>query len=386
MVIIALDKQNKVFYFKNFLFIFGMCIWQTYNVLFLTNFPTMHTVELNFIRTFSLIILVASSLFGINLKKFNIMHFLFACIILFFLFNNWYIAQQSSWFDLLIIIVAGVNIDFDYFLKRFLIFSIFIYGGITILAILNVIHDNVVIIGLARSRHTLGFSWPSFLAHEIVTITASMIWLYKEKLNYLVIVLLFVVNYFVYVKTDTKLPYIVVTFALFMTLVLKKIKFGKLIEGFIYKIIPLLPLGFTLLIYYLSVNAQNYPKLDNLFSQRLTLGNSALIEYPIKEFGQPIIVTMQKTIVQKYFTIDSSYLRYLLCFGLISTILILIIMFCSFRKILKKQNLFIALVLFIILIDGFSDPWLFNAGYTPFIILLSNTFFNNTEDVSSKLE
>lgn len=377
------DKQVNLSFIKNSIFTLGMYFWQLYNILFLTDFAKYHNAELTLLRVSGLIIILSSFMI-LDIKKFNVRYLFFIMFCVFLLLNNWKIALQSSWFDLIIIVFAGANIDFDFFLKRFLAFSVIVYGSIVTLALLKIIPNDMVIIGLARVRYGLDFSWPSYIAHELVTITAAFIWVFKEKANKFILLLLFIINIFVYRLTDTKFPFIIVLCSILAFFVIKKVRFGNRIKKIVHVFISVLPGILTFLIYRLSLNSSNHPALDVLFSQRLSLGNQAINQYPIKMFGQPVIVNVQKSIIQNYFTIDSSYLRYLVCFGLISTLLIVLIMSISIFKILNNKDLFIALVLAIVLIEGFSDPWLFNAGYTPFIILLmSRAFFKVDKKIES---
>ena len=139
--------------------------------------------------------------------------------------------------------------------------------------------------------------------------------------------------------------------------------------------LSLIPILLICLITYLSLNAYKFPNINNILSGRLNYGYIGINTFGIKLFGQPYY---ESTIPAQYFTIDSGLLRYLLHFGIISTLIMLVLYQRLILKLLKQQNYIRSIVIIFCFLSAFSDPWFLNISFNLFWIVLNELVEDDT--------
>ncbi|KAF0488641.1 hypothetical protein [Pediococcus acidilactici] len=355
---------------KLWIYVLGITVWEVYNVLSLTAISDPFQQNFLWIRWIGLCVVCVSTLLLANVHVDLLRQVIFLILASVVLYFNVFVNKEYIWVDIFIITLTSIGLNIDDVFRYFWKSSLIIYGAIVCSSIVGII-QNQITYGAGRTRNNFGFTWSTFNSHELLTILCMAVWCYGKKLNWLVLLIINVLNVFLFIKTDTKAPFILILVTSLCVIFLKikdvKVTNNKLFKG----IFSIAPTFLTVLMVFLSTNFDKFSWLNKLLSNRLYLGNQALIKYPINFKGNTLNFVSFNSLISSYFTIDSSFLRYLLNFGLISTTIVLFGMFLVLRKIYSTGSAFKILAVTIIIVNGFSDPWLLNLGYNPFILFLS---------------
>ncbi|MDT3393873.1 MAG: hypothetical protein LIR10_04800 [Bacillota bacterium] len=289
-----------------------------------------------------------------------------------------YQAKTIDIFASVLLIASARDQDINVIFKIF-IFTIVTIVSYTILSSLIGIIPNgdfssVSSTGVFRSRFTLGFTWMTFSAQMLFYTVAAIVIVYRNKLNMLSYFLLLTVVYWIYAQTATRNPFILATILIVGAIIYQYVKPELLNNRFVfwcavlvYPATALVSIFFTAI--YHAGGALEI--LNKLLSERLKFGQYFLHEYGFSLFGQKFDVTFDVAGMGTI-SLDSSYLRYAICFGIVFTLLLII----GFAIIPFNyaDNGVMLLCLLAIGIHSLVDPQLFAFGYTPFPLLLSQSY------------
>jgi hypothetical protein len=214
--------------------------------------------------------------------------FLITSILLVFLMvNNGMLAGDANWIDIAILSIGSIGVHYNRIFSFLANYRLLINAVLIALATLSII-PNKIEVSQSRLRFYLGYNWVSFLAHTVLFITLLLLWAKREKIGFWLFAGLFCLNIWAYSQTQTKAPFIITIFCLITWFTAAKFKIHYINSRTLYilsiVIVPML----TLLILYLSYNANDFPKINSLLSNRLSLGRTYLDQYGLTLFGHPI--------------------------------------------------------------------------------------------------
>lgn len=193
-------------------------------------------------------------------------------------------------------------------------------------------------------------------------------------MNMLGYFLLFTIVYWIYVQTATRNPFILATILIFGAIIYQFVKPELLNNRFIFWCSVLVyPVTTIVSIFFTAIYRVDgvLEIINKLLSERLKFGQYFLHEYGFSLFGQKIDVTFDVAGMGSV-SLDSSYLRYVICFGILFTLLLIIgFAMVPFRY---PDDGILLLCLIAIGIHSLVDPQLFAFGYTPFPLLLSQSY------------
>ena len=176
---------------------------------------------------------------------------------------------------------------------------------------------------------TFGFGYYSivpFTFFHMVLIYLYIQYEKQRKASWLEMLIIALLNYLLYSVTTLRLTYYLVYLTLFMYIILIKFEWfnlkNKLINFLTILIFPSM-FAFSIWIHYsFTYSDHTLFQLNSLLSNRLALGYEAFQRYSINIFGNYIEVNNSAS---DYFYIDSGFLFSLLGYGLLATVLLLII-------------------------------------------------------------
>ena len=133
-------------------------------------------------------------------------------------------------------------------------------------------------------------------------------------------------------------------------------------------------------------------KFKHLLSDRLKYGSEAFRRYGTSLLGQHVQEhgwgglggqnMADHSMMNRYFFIDSSFLRLFIIYGIIVTVVVLIIMTVIVRRSVQNNSYALASVMVIVTVSAIVEQHLLDLSYDPFLIaLLANTslpIFNTT--------
>lgn len=229
-----------------------------------------------------------------------------------------------------------------------------------------------------KIRYGLGYGYSSFSANYFFHFTLFYSFIRREKLKVIEIIALFVINCYLYLKTDTKSAFACSMLLLFLVLIIKYFKLSKQ-NNFLNKYIMLfgfiISLG-TLFLYRFGTEVGEL--LNTLVTGRLRLADKAWDEFGITVFGQKVLwVTENQWMSEiEYNYVDSSFLNILFNYGIILILLIIVGYYLLGKKKLSN-NIFYTLMIGILGIHCIYDPQLLEISHNPSILFLGYLITGN---------
>lgn len=124
-------------------------------------------------------------------------------------------------------------------------------------------------------------------------------------------------------------------------------------------------------------------KIDYLFSNRLFMGRLALDQYDVPLFGQEVIMQgfgySETESLGYYFYIDCSYIKMLVCYGLVVSILIWIAYTLLGHRAIKANEVYLIWVIGVIGLHCTMEQHLMEIAYNPFLLAVFAEWGNKTD-------
>lgn len=238
--------------------------------------------------------------------------------------------------------------------------------------------------------HSYGFGHYSSLSYFGLYITIMWLYLRNKPIGYIELVILIVVNYFIYHFTTTRLGFYLLILVIIMYVILEKMNLINLASKPVVFLstlaFPVAFVGCILLdkIYDPDIfNKDSFLyKLDMVLNNRLEMGHKALIEYSPKLFGQHIEMVGIKTAVfgkgnNEYFYIDSGYVYAFLGYGILFTLVILLLYTLIIRGNAKSNDAVIFIWAFTVMLFTISNNAWVSITYNPLLFYAIIPYKNN---------
>lgn len=237
------------------------------------------------------------------------------------------------------------------------------------------------------SRYSLGYIFNTLPANYFFQFTVIYLFYREKKIKLIEMLFLLLINYRIYIYTDTKSAFYFSILALFVFLLVKFIKIPNSLINFINRYLILLAIFIPL---FLSYNYGSglpiYVTLNRILTNRLMLGYRALNEYGFSWFGQPIQIVIGEDVSQfnRYFYIDSSFLSISVRQGIIFLFLIICGYIILSNHKAVKNNIYYMLAFSVITLHGMFDPQFLELVYNPLLLYLGLLFHSeNNYEIST---
>ncbi|MDT9607485.1 polysaccharide polymerase [Lactobacillus paragasseri] len=374
------EKNEKIDkYFYTVYFIWG--IWAQINnsvnvrIPFQSDISSIANVFMIVSMFFCLLFLLIESNFRVPIDK-------VICLVL-FVFLILILTKNQSPLTFLatfsLIIVAG-NFNFHNILKTYLHFT-----GLLLLLVISLYYlgkiPPAMIAGLnLRMRTSLGFSYYTYASQLLFYFTLAYVVYKNRTITYWELALLELANLFIFYSTNTRNPFTLSTFFIICIFINKLVKdkfFSLELKPLKYIFMFIFPICFvSLVIITFYISANKFEEYNTLLSGRLWLNRLGIERWGIHVLGQKIAFnTFSNGVVSNnYDFIDSSYFQMLLVNGWLFFGIILILFTQVCREAIKQKNIFLSIALCLIAIHSMFDPQLLMPWYSPFCLLLGNTF------------
>lgn len=190
--------------------------------------------------------------------------------------------------------------------------------------------------------YSFGFGYYSIVPYTYLFTVLGYLFLRKKrkkKVSYIELIIILIINYILFRLTTVRITFYLCYLVIVLYIVLIKLDLfdfrKKVIQLISVLIFPLFFGGTLWLNYNFTMQNPNMILLNNLMSNRLFLGHLALERYKIGLFGQEILTSAEEG--NRYFYVDSGYLYSLIGYGILFTLLALII-YISLIKIATEEN------------------------------------------------
>lgn len=289
-----------------------------------------------------------------------------------------YFSKNKNIIVLAFILISFKEQNIDKVLKQLFYLYIIIFLLVLISSFIGILPDWIYNRG-DTARHSLGFIYPTDCHSMFLSIVLLYTLSFKNKIHNLNLFVLEIINISLYHFTNGRMGLYLITFliiilAVFHNIAKFKIFFINILKNSKIKLIfQLFPFILCILFFFMSIlygkNCRVINKADDLLSSRIKYTSEALKNYKITLFGKEIkwygwggygYIDNINVKTFEYNYVDSSYPRMVLDYGLILTIVVL----CAYSYLiyfsLKHQKYYMFLVLNVVLLWSFIEPYIIN--------------------------
>lgn len=362
-------KQNELFFFVGYvIYLTGVHL----NITLFDAIPFFHFVNTATRYLIASLFFVVAIITGKPITRNCLTVFL---LIFAFLLFNYFFSSDKATVMLLLIILAGRNIDFKKIMKVTLFVLIILNIFIFISSLIGIIDDRIYIQGV-RIRHSFGFIYSNMPNKAFLTITMLLVYLRDRKISIAEIIVLLGINYWLFVLTTTRAAFLITAIVLIFALFFKYVKIGKFFSGMFSLFTPysvvIAIFGIFLCSYYYGEFIV-LDKLNDILTQRLQLGHEALGTYNLSLLGQsiPDFIGPEQIYVNpnlEYNYVDSAYLQMLLKNGILFISIICIEFALLGYKIIRQRDYYLAFMIIIIAVNAITEPQFLHINFNPFIL------------------
>lgn len=356
----------------SFIYMFSYSIYLIFTMLYYSFYGIYINSYYKYILVFCVLLLILKEILSKNIKIKDLF-FLIVCLALtYILFLH---LNGMSMFPLFFFIYSSRNIEFRKIVKLTIYLMSFMLLFIVISSFLGVIPDYVSY-NNGRRRHFLGFRYALVPSVYAFNLTALILYL-KQDLSLFKIFIIVLINYLFFYYTGSRL-----SFALSLLLIIfskYKIKSKIILKLFVLSF-PVCCVFSLFMIYNFNPNDSKMFKLNEKLGYRLSLGQQSLNEYSINLFGNDTefigngVDFYGNKSNKTYNYVDCLYLNILEKYGIIFTILFVIMFFYESIYLYKKGECYLLLVLFILGIRGMIDDLGIYLNFNTFLLLFGYQF------------
>lgn len=278
----------------------------------------------------------------------------------------------------MLFVIGMHDLEFDTIAEN--VVKIYLVGMLIVifLSLIGLIPDWVYFEG-NRTRHSLGYIYPSHATSYIFYCILLFCYTKKDKLSIWHVILLEAFNLWQYKYTNSRagtLLMIIVPIAFWII----KHKNKQIIHKIIYIVAKWIFVICALFSYTASILFNKvgvFAKIDKIINNRFRMGHKALINYGFPLFGEKIkwignggVGYIRDQLQGEYNFVDCSYIKIMLDYGVLFFLIILIGFTLAGIYAQKKQDYFLALALCFIAVYSIIEPRLIELGINPFVLML----------------
>jgi hypothetical protein len=309
---------------------------------------------------------------------------LFAFFFFIALVQSFVTGKREICFMLLFLLAAyGVNVS-QIFLAQCLtqMFCLLTVWGLCACGLL----ENLEFYDHGTIRYSMGFIYVSNACFLFFSLEAAWLYFRRKEMKLLEILIILVIWGAIYYATDTRTMTIL---GLIMALMCYLVRFwnrswkNTFTKWVCILLSPCIVIFTWLLQFYYNRHSTTkwMVRLNSALNGRLRLAKQAMENYSVRLFGQKITwvgntVNLNRN---KYNFVDCAYIKILLDWGILISILFLILYMYLMYYFWKKEVMEGCMIVFMFLVCGFMLPVLTNIDVNPFLILAGGMFHGKTK-------
>lgn len=370
------------------IYLFAFCFY--FILAFLQTTTYIAYISENASQKLSLIAVVLLLIKIFIYDKNSLKSFIINILALGFLVVVWRTSHDVKFFSLGMFVLGARNVNFKKVIYLYLsigtIFLIFTIGSSLSGLIKNLIYYRGTDTRIVRL--SLGILYPTDFAAHVLFLFLAYLYLRFDKISVLDYLALIITAIIVTIVCNARLNVYALLLIIPVFFIGKRAKNGKVISSFIasfYWTIPTIAAYLIIaLTFFYDQSNKLMLKFNHLLSDRLKYGSEAFRRYGTSLLGQHVQEhgwgglggqnMADHSMMNRYFFIDSSFLRLFIIYGIIVTVVVLIIMTVIVRRSVQNNSYALASVMVIVTVSAIVEQHLLDLSYDPFLIaLLANT-------------
>lgn len=308
---------------------------------------------------------------------------------------SWRFSTSNLILVMLSFIIAARDVSFRQIIKCYFYVTLILLLSVVCFSLLGIIKDLVFVVQGRAVRYSLGIVYPTDLAAHILYLILAHAYLNYRSLNWKYYCSYVVIAFALKLITDARLSVLCILLTVPVLIITQvagnsQHRIVHFLLCSYWTLIPILAfISFAGTYFFDNTNGLYY-KVDHALSGRLSYGSMAIQRYPITLFGQKVIenglggskgLAVFHNANIGYFYIDSSYLRLVMIYGIIATIVIISIMVATSLKGVFKQDYALTAIILVVTLSCFVEQHLLELSYNPFLLaVLANLSMSKSED------
>lgn len=283
----------------------------------------------------------------------------------------------------ILFIIASKNIDFRKIVKTVLYSNIFGVCFTLLLAVTGQIKANAVSLiydgTRTVTRFSMGFSQPNYLGAHLFVICLCIAFITFNKMSIKTIVLLLVLDAFVYMTCYSRTNCILIIAILLVSALVNR---GELVRLNGHKFIEHTLKAFPVIIFFIVMlctvfyNDNLLGSINELMSNRLRYAHEYFLNYGFSFLGQP--VDFSEIRIRSY-TIDCAYVYLAIRFGIIWALLFPLSFSAICKKAFDADRLDVVALIATVTLWAVSETYYFRIQYNFVLLLIGVFLFNRGE-------
>lgn len=282
------------------------------------------------------------------------------------------------------LIFSARRINFDKVCRLSLFISAITLTLVVVCSLTGLIKDYVFRNAILE-RHCLGFKYPLYPACLLFNITALVVYIKKQNIRFLKILLLFASNYFIYYYTHSRVSFFCSSVLIIFATVMKIKKTPNLKNKVVTKILCWSYVVVSIISIIITWNYDSsrpwMAALNVLSETRLYYGSLSLKRFGVVLLGKPqglfwtgggLDINGQSAVsaTRQYLFVDNMYVNYLQSYGVIMMVLFIIAITYMLFMIRKKNDSYLLVILAVIAFRGIIDNLSMYIHYNTFFLVI----------------
>lgn len=220
--------------------------------------------------------------------------------------------------------------------------------------------------------HCFGYDYYHHIPYKLYFIMLGVMKVKKKEMTWLEILMWITVNFIIFYFTTVRITFYLGFFSLMLYIILIKFKLFKIdnkaVKNVMVLSFPITFVGTSLFYYFYNGNSPIYAQVNFFSSGRLQLAREAFERYSINLFGN-YIKTYAATSTKSYFYLDSGYIFTLLGYGVLFSIIIVIMYSCLCRFACERNDKALLIWLISVLIFTISNNVWVDLPMNPILVV-----------------
>lgn len=326
---------------------------------------------------------------GIFIDKYKFKQLILLIVIFIFLIISAFYSNRSTLVELFLFLLGVSTLERRKVIKLSFILQLIILTLTIVSSFIGLLPNwtYMRVDSIAEIRYSYGYTYPSHISSVFLFLVLMYTYLRKEKLSYLEVICIEIINLLVYNITDSRAAFLMVLFWGLIILIIRFRKSFRIKRTLMSSFGAYLIVFFALLSFYGAYNydAHNDVMLffNKLTNTRLRLAYSAINQYGIHLFGSDITwighggrgYIYSSSEIYNY--VDNSYIQIMLTYGIIVLFVVIVGYVSATKRAIKENDKFLYLIFILIAIYSCIEPRLIEVYFNPFILFLLPSKTNN---------
>ena len=310
---------------------------------------------------------------------------------------NWRMAHELQLLTIVPFVIGAKNVNFKDIITWYLYLNVMLLLAMAIFSLLGVIPNLIYRAAPRPPRYSLGLIYTSSLATHYFYLVLAYCYLRFNKLRWFDYLFIFVGDVIFMMITNTKLDFIATMIVIPVMIIAQRAfrghKLSEILASCRWMAVPISASIIIFTSYFYDASNHIMRKINDITSGRLSLGYQAFSNYDVKLLGQTIVehtyggskglkLANQIDGVSHYFFIDSSYVRMILLWGILSFVLIIGCMTYIAIRSTFRQTFILTAIILVAALNFMFEPDIIKIIYNPFLLALFAipNFYNTQEE------